>query len=82
MTPARPTDDERGDDREGKARVVEALRTAPKPAVNTGYLVKRIDRPHGEVFALLDRLADEGAVEHLEIRGVGHLWWLPSDPAG
>lgn len=60
-------------------RVVAAVRDAPRPVVNTEYLQGRLDLPFEEVYVRLARLADEGVLEHHELRGFGHLWWLSTE---
>lgn len=57
-------------------RLVDAMRAAPMPVVNTHYLVQALDRPYEEVLDHLDRLVEEGVVDHLAVEGRGHLWWL------
>ncbi|MFC5973878.1 hypothetical protein ACFPYI_21350 [Halomarina salina] len=66
----------RPDTHEFDERLVDAIREAPMPVVNTQYLVRASDRPHAEVVERLDRLVEEGVVDHLEVEGRGHLWWL------
>lgn len=57
-------------------RIVEAIRTASQPVVNTRYLVLELDVPFEELFDRLQALVEEGRLEHLEIAGEGHLWFL------
>ena len=60
-------------------RIVEAIRAAPQPVVNTRYLVLELDVPFEELFDRLESLAEEGRLEHFEVRGEGHLWSLSLD---
>jgi hypothetical protein len=62
-----------------RERLVSELATAPRPVVNTHYLMKRLDLPFDPVYRGLERLADEGTVEHATVRDRGHLWWLSRD---
>lgn len=62
------------------ARIVSEIRDAPRPVVNTHFLMKRLDLPFEDVYEVLERLVEEGTVEHMEVRNYGHLWWLPSEP--
>jgi hypothetical protein len=57
-------------------RIVEAIRTAPQPVVNTRYLVLELDVPFEELLDRLEALVEEGRLEHLEVAGEGHLWNL------
>jgi hypothetical protein len=73
-------DEWRGDgDEELRERLVSELATAPRPVVNTHYLMTRLDRPFETVSRELERLVDEGVVEHVQVRDRGHLWWLSGD---
>jgi hypothetical protein len=64
---------------EFRERVVAEMRDAPRPVMNTRYLTSRVDRPLDDVFETLERLAERGTVEHVEVAGYGHLWWLSAD---
>ncbi|KTG09924.1 hypothetical protein AUR64_09880 [Haloprofundus marisrubri] len=55
--------------------IVDAIRHAPEPVVNTGYLAERFDVPLGAMYARLESLTDAGVLEHMEVRQRGHLWW-------
>lgn len=57
-------------------RIISEISDAPRPVVNTHYLMKRLDLPFEDVYERLERLVDEGTVEHMEVRNYGHLWWL------
>ena len=69
-----PREPRRADDTD--ERIVDAIREAPMPVVNTHYLVHALDRPDGEVVEHLERLVEEGVIDHREVEGRGHLWWL------
>lgn len=72
--------DSLNDTRDGvEERLVTAIRGAPKPVVNTHYLAGELDLPVDETFDRLDRLAGDEVVEHMEVQGLGHLWWLSTD---
>lgn len=58
------------------ATVVEAIRNAPQPVVNTRYLAGEFDADPEEILGDLRLLVVDGVLEHLEIRGQTHLWWL------
>lgn len=70
-------DGDDGDDL--RERLVSELAAAPRPVVNTHYLVRRLDRPFETVSRELERLVDEGTVERVRVRDRGHLWWLSED---
>ncbi|TYL40166.1 hypothetical protein CV102_00870 [Natronococcus pandeyae] len=61
-----PTDD----------RIVEAIRSAPQPVVNTQYLAEELDVPAEELIVPLESLVETGRLERLEVRGQGSLWLL------
>ncbi|WP_255169143.1 hypothetical protein [Natrononativus amylolyticus] len=56
--------------------VVRAIVDAPQPVVNTRYLAGEFDVEPAELREELYELVDDGVLEHLEIRGRTHLWWL------
>ena len=60
-------------------RIVFEIRTAPRPVVNTHFLMKRLDLPFEDVYERLEHLVEQGTVEHMEVKNYGHLWWLASD---
>lgn len=60
-------------------RLVAAIRDAPAPVANTHHLADAAELSVDEARERLDRLAADGAVEHMEVRGLGHLWWLPGE---
>ena len=60
------------------SRLVSEISDAPHPVVNTQYLMNRLDLPFEDVYERLERLVEEGTVEHMEVRNYGHLWWLAS----
>ncbi|WP_224332273.1 hypothetical protein [Haloprofundus halobius] len=55
--------------------IVEVIRCAPKPVVNTGYVAERFGVPLWAMYARLESLVDAGVLEHMEVRERGHLWW-------
>lgn len=57
-------------------RIVEAIRAAPKPVVNTTYLAGEFDVTPGELIPRLEALVEAGRLEGHEVVGEGHLWWL------
>lgn len=57
-------------------RLVEAIRTAPQPVVNTRYLAGELDVPAEELVDPLEELVETGRLERLEVRGRGSLWLL------
>ncbi|MDG5758165.1 hypothetical protein QA600_02290 [Natronococcus sp. A-GB1] len=57
-------------------RLVEAIRTAPKPVVNTTYLAGKFDVTPGELIPQLESLVEAGRLEGHEVVGEGYLWWL------
>ncbi|MFC4436678.1 MULTISPECIES: hypothetical protein [Natrialbaceae] len=57
-------------------RIVEAIRTAPQPVVNTRYLAGELDVPAEELVDPLESLAETGRLERLEVRDRGSLWLL------
>lgn len=59
--------------------IVEAIRAAPKPVVNTRYLALELGVPSEALLDRLRSLVDEGRLEHLEVRGRGHLWYRSLD---
>ncbi|MFD1511837.1 hypothetical protein [Halomarina rubra] len=73
----RPSRSDAGDDL--TERLVAAIRDAPRPVVNTGYLVRQLDRPAADLRPELDALVEAGVLDHHEVRGRGHLWWLTLD---
>ena len=79
MVPARGengTEPPANPDDELRERLIEAFGRAPQPVVNTTYLADRVDLSNEETRARLERLADAGVVDHMEVRRLGHLWWL------
>lgn len=58
-------------------RLVVAIRDAPTPVANTHHLADAAGLSVGDALERLDRLAADGVVEHVKVRGLGHLWWLP-----
>ncbi|WP_293027149.1 hypothetical protein [Natronococcus sp.] len=56
--------------------IVEAIRTAPKPVVNTTYLAEEFDVTPGELVPRLESLVEAGRLEGHEVVGKGRLWWL------
>jgi hypothetical protein len=56
-------------------QIVEAIRCAPNPVVNTGYLADRFGVPIWALYVRLESLTDAGVLDHMEVRGRGHLWW-------
>ncbi|MCU4744574.1 hypothetical protein [Natronoglomus mannanivorans] len=73
----RRQDTERNDeDRIRPEEIVDSIRTAPKPVVNTRYLADRFGVSLEEMFRELDSLAADGVVEKLEVSGYLNLWEL------
>ncbi|MCU4973914.1 hypothetical protein OB955_14350 [Halobacteria archaeon AArc-m2/3/4] len=73
----RRQDTERNDEnRIRPEEIVDSIRTAPKPVVNTRYLADRFGVSLEEMFRELDSLAADGVVEKLEVSGYLHLWEL------
>lgn len=68
-----PPDDER------TARIVAAVRDAPRPVVNTSYLAGHLAVPVGDLRSELDALVERGVLDHHEVEHRGHLWWLTLD---
>lgn len=60
-------------------RIVEAIRAAPRPVVNTRYLANELDVPVEDLFDRLESTVDDGRLEKLEIRGRFHCWQLSLD---
>lgn len=78
MPPSPGSDAGRGSDSEASIddEIVEAIRAAPQPVVNTRYLALEFDAPFEELFDRLQAMVEEGRLEHLEVRNRGHLWFL------
>ncbi|AGB36672.1 hypothetical protein [Natronococcus occultus] len=76
-----PSSDEPGDgvDSIDDDRIVEAIRTAPKPVVNTTYLAGEFDVPPKVLLERLESLVEDGRLEGHEVVGEGYLWWLSID---
>ncbi|WP_224447265.1 helix-turn-helix domain-containing protein [Haloprofundus salilacus] len=55
--------------------ILEVIRCAPQPVVNTGYLAERFGVPIWAMYARLESLTEAGVLEHMEVRNRGHLWW-------
>ncbi|WP_224269652.1 hypothetical protein [Haloprofundus salinisoli] len=55
--------------------IVEVIRCAPQPVVNTGYLAERFGVPLWAMYERLEALTETGVLEHMEVRERGHLWW-------
>ncbi|WP_217353070.1 helix-turn-helix domain-containing protein [Haloprofundus sp. MHR1] len=55
--------------------IVEVIRRAPQPVVNTGYLAERFGVPPEAMYQRLESLTDAGVLEHMEVQERGHLWW-------
>uniref|UniRef100_A0A7D5KU29 Uncharacterized protein n=1 Tax=Natrinema halophilum TaxID=1699371 RepID=A0A7D5KU29_9EURY len=74
-----PTDrrsDSPADDRIPAETVVESIRAAPMPVVNTRYLAEEHDVPTDEMVERLEAMVDAGMLESHEIEGLARLWWL------
>ncbi|MGA9399623.1 hypothetical protein, partial [Haladaptatus sp.] len=56
--------------------IVVAIRNAPAPVVNTTYLADELGVPRERLGDQLAELVADGVLEHTEVRGRGHLWWL------
>jgi len=78
------TSGQRGFTSELDERIIEAIREAPMPVVNTQYLTAAVGESDDQVVERLEHLVQEGIVDHLEVEGRGHLWWLtlPYEPGG
>lgn len=59
--------------------IVAAIRDAPRPVVNTNYLVRALDVPPDVLSRQLERSLESGAIEHVQIAGRLDLWWLSSE---
>ncbi|ELY60519.1 hypothetical protein C491_04455 [Natronococcus amylolyticus DSM 10524] len=57
-------------------RLVEAIRAAPKPVVNTTYLAGKFDVTPRELVPRLESLVEAGRLEGHQVAGEGYLWWL------
>ncbi|WP_242695660.1 hypothetical protein [Halomontanus rarus] len=63
-------------DRIPPVRIVETIRAAPVPVVNTQYLAGECDVPTDELFEQLSAMVEDGTLEHHRVEGRWHLWWL------
>ena len=70
------TSDTEPDDRITPEAIVESIRTAPMPVVNTRYLATEFDVPTDQLVDRLGALVDDGVLKTCEIDGRGRLWWL------
>ncbi|MDS0475303.1 hypothetical protein [Natrinema sp. 1APR25-10V2] len=68
--------DSTSDDRLPAEAIVESIRTAPMPVVNTRYLADEYGVPLDEMGDRLAELAADGVLETHEIEGRGRIWWL------
>ncbi|USZ71126.1 hypothetical protein [Natronosalvus halobius] len=81
-TDSRPRADvssDSGDSDDGQAtpqEIVEAIRAAPVPVVNTQYLAGQYSVPVEEMHELLSAMVQDDTLEHLHVEGRWHLWWL------
>ena len=57
--------------------VVESVRTAPVPVVNTQYLADEHDVSVDEMFEQLSTMVEVGILKHHRVEDRWHLWWLP-----
>ncbi|WP_227356709.1 hypothetical protein [Haladaptatus salinisoli] len=73
------TSDEKNRDdplrRVGNDEIAAAIRDAPAPVVNTGYLAGEFETSTESMRERLDELVADGVLERAEARGRGHLWW-------
>ncbi|WP_129115448.1 hypothetical protein [Halegenticoccus tardaugens] len=69
----------RSSERVADEDVLNALRAAPFPTVNTRYLAIELDLTYDATARRLRRLRDDGRVERLEIGDRLVLWWLPDE---
>lgn len=60
-------------------RIIAAIRTAPKPVVNTTYLAGEFDVSPEALLERLESLVADGRLEGHEVVGEGYLWWLSID---
>jgi len=62
-----------------ESEIVAAISDAPRPVVNTNYLVGALGVPPDVLSRQLERSIETGAIEHVEIAGRLDLWWLSPD---
>ncbi|MFC7213863.1 hypothetical protein ACFQO4_07190 [Saliphagus sp. GCM10025334] len=56
--------------------IVDSIRAAPVPVVNTQYLADQYSVPVEEMHEQLSAMVEDGTLEHLHVKGRWHLWWL------
>lgn len=56
--------------------IVDSIRAAPVPVVNTQYLAGQYSVPVEEMHEQLSAMVEGGTLEHLHVEGRWHLWWL------
>lgn len=63
-------------DRVRAEAIVESIRAAPMPVVNTRYLANEHAVLLDEMAERLEAMAEAGTLECHEIEGWNRLWWL------
>ena len=59
--------------------IIDAIKTAPNPVVNTRYLANELGTSLEEMDAELCLLADEGVLGRMRVGSRVDLWWLSLD---
>ncbi|WP_241434388.1 hypothetical protein [Natronorubrum tibetense] len=59
------------------AAIVDSIRTAPVPVVNTQYLADEHDVSVDKMFEQLSAMVEVGTLKHHRVEDRWHLWWLP-----
>ena len=79
-TPSRSETDRRldsdGEERVSTAKIVESIRSAPVPVVNTRYIADECDVSADELLEQLSEMVEDGTLGHHRIEDRWHLWWL------
>jgi len=65
-----------GDEQVSTAKIIESIRTAPVPVVNTQYIADECDVPTDELFERLSEMVEDETLGHHRIEDRWHLWWL------
>ncbi|WP_245779463.1 hypothetical protein [Halostagnicola kamekurae] len=56
--------------------IVDVIRAAPVPVVNTQYLADECDISVDALFEQLFERVEDGILEHHSVEDRWHLWWL------
>ncbi|UTF54456.1 hypothetical protein [Natronosalvus rutilus] len=56
--------------------IVDSIRAAPVPVVNTQYLAGQYSTSVEEMHEQLSAMVEDGTLEHLYVEERWHLWWL------